>query len=555
MTTQQSGGHLRFTSTVRHGLAVVIFGGLAAVIAGCGNAGSSPSASPVAAATSASGGAGGTGGTLVVGMTAGNIPALDTVEAGGQGYEGIRFVGNQLYDSLTRYNLDQSTQIPAIEPALASSWSVNKTATIWTFHLRPGVRFTDGTPWNAAAAVFNFDRYLDPNFRYTSPTLVGLAGTYVGTVKSTQAIGPMTLQVTTKVPDSHLPEDLSTAFMASPTAVKKEGVAGFAAHPVGTGPFKFASEIQGQQLTLIRNPTYWRGTPKLQTLILKPIPDPSQRIAALRSGSVNWIEYPNPDDISSLQSSGYQVLSNSYDHIWPWVLDTVSGPTKDVRVRQAMNYAINRQAMVSNLLHGTATAAYQVAPPANAAYGAANNLYSYDPTKAKTLLKAAGYPHGFSLTVEYPTSGSGNMIPGPMNQELQSDLASVGIKVNLKPIEWATELTQFVSGKFPAGIQAENISLSFQQEAFWLEAFGSKGPINAGHYSDPKVDKLLAQAQSVVQPAARNQIYSRAARIITQDAAWLDVVNDRNPRALAKNVHGFNEPRSWFIDLTKTWVG
>jgi peptide/nickel transport system substrate-binding protein len=542
--------------TVRRATASLAAGALAAALAGCGNVGHSPSQSQIAESASATGAqVSGSGGTLIVGMTAANIPALDTVEAGGQGYEGIRFVGNQLYDALTRYDLDQSVRIPAIRPALASSWSANETATRWTFHLRPGVTFTDGTPWNAAAAVFNFDRYLDPTFRWTTPTLIGLAASYVGTVKSARATGPMTVELTTKVPDSHLPEDISTAFMASPTAVKEEGVNGFAAHPVGTGPFKFVSEIQGQQLTLARNPHYWRGAPKLDRLILKPIPDPSQRIAALRSGAVNWIEYPNPDDIAMLQDEGYQVLANSYDHIWPWILNTAAGPTKDVRVRQAMNYAIDRSAMVNKLLQGTATAAGQVAPPANAAYQAANDMYTYDPAKARALLAAAGYRHGFSINVEYPTSGSGNMIPGPMNQELQSDLAGVGIKVNLLPIEWATELTQFVSGKFPAGVQAENISLSFQQEAFWEEAFGSKGPINAGHYSNPQVDKLLARAQTVVAQGPRDEIYSRAARIITRDAPWLFVVNDRNPRALAKQVHGFIEPRSWFIDLTKTWVG
>jgi peptide/nickel transport system substrate-binding protein len=543
------------TNTVRRAVAVLSAAGLAALAAGCGSAGSSPSSAPVSSSAAASAGSStGTGGTLVVGMTAANIPDLDTVESGGQGYEGIRFVGNQLYDALTRYDLDQSTSIPSLGPSLATSWSPNGNATVWTFQLRPGVKFTDGTPWNAQAAVFNFERYTNPNFKWTTPALVALAGTYVGTVKSFKATGPMTFQATTKAPDSHLPQDLSTAFMASPTAVMKEGVAGFAAHPVGTGPFMFSSEVQGQSLTLVRNPNYWRGAPKLATLILKPIPDPTQRIAALQSGAVNWIEYPNPDDIAQLQAAGYQILSNSYDHIWPWILNTVSGPTKSVLVRQAMNYAINRGAMVEYLLHGTATPAYQVAPPANSAYRAANDVYSYDPTKAKALLAEAGYPHGFSLTVEYPTSGSGNMIPGPMNQELQQDLGAVGIKVNLRPIEWATEITQFVSGKFPAGIQAENISLSFQQEAFWDEAFGTDSPINAGHYSNPKVDALLAKAQTVVNQAQRYDLYAQAAGMITRDAPWLFVVNDKNPRALAPSVHGFVEPKSWFIDLDSTWV-
>lgn len=535
---------------------------LGLAVAGCGNVGPSPASVSGAAAsgggstaTTSAGAADGRGGTLVIAMTAANIPALDTELSGGQGYEGIRFVGNQLYDALTRHDLKQSKEIPPLTAGPALSWSANRTATAWTFKLRAGVSFTDGTPWNADAAVFNFRRFRDPRFRYTTPQLVGLAATYVGMVRSTRALDPMTLQVTTLAPDSHLPEDLSTAFMASPTAVMREGAAKFASAPVGTGPFKFASRRPVSSSRSCRTPATGGGAPRLDRLVLKPIPDATQRIAALRSGAVNWAEYPNPDDIAGLQASGFQVLTNSYDHIWPWILNSSAGPTRDVRVRQAMNYAIDRDAMSADLLHGTAEPAYQVAPRANAGYAVVNDIYKLDPARARALLAAAGYPHGFTLNVEYPTSGSGNMIPGPMNESLQKDLAAVGIKVQLRPIEWAAMLTQFVTGRFMTGIDAINISLSFQQESFWGQSFSSSGPLNLGHYRNPRVDALLAQAQTVVDPVARNRLYGQAAGSITDDAPWLYVVNDRNPRALASDVHGCVEPRSWFVDLTTTYVG
>jgi peptide/nickel transport system substrate-binding protein len=342
--------------------------------------------------------------------------------------------------------------------------------------------------------------------------------------------------------------------MASPTAVKTEGVKGFGAHPVGTGPFEFGSETQGQELEMVRNPDYWAGAPKLEKLILKPLPEAAARIAALRSGAVNWIEYPMPDDIASLESEGFQVLANSYDHIWPWILNSSEGPLKDVRVRQALNYAINREAMSRSLLQGTAEPAYQIAPHANAAYSKANDLYSYDPVKAKELLAEAGYPNGFSMTVEYPTSGSGNMIPQPMNEALQQELAAVGVSVTLKPVEWSALLGEVVSGKLPAGVDAMNISLTFLQEASWEEYFGTEGPLNLGGYSNPKVDALFAKAQSTVDAEARSRLYREASALITHDAPWLFVVNDRNPRALAPNVHGFVEPKSWFMDLTNVTV-
>jgi peptide/nickel transport system substrate-binding protein len=535
---------------------------LLAFSAGCGSAGHSPDSATAAGGggggatenVSATQGGDGTGGTLVIGMTAANIPPLDTMLAGTQGYEGYRFVGNQLYDALTGHDLKQDKEIPPLVPALATTWTPGKGAMSWTFTLRGGVKFTDGTPFDADAVVFNFERYTDPKSPYTSPALVAQAATFVGLVDKVTKVGDLAVKITTKAPDSHLPEDLSTVYMASPTAVKKDPK-NFGAHPVGTGPFMFSSMEQGQQLTLVPNPNYWGGKPKLDKLVLKPMPDATARIAALRSGAVNWIEYPTPDDIDALTQNGDTVLTNSYDHVWPWVLNVAAKPWNDVRVRQAANYAIDRDGMATNLLHGTAEAAAQVAPRANAAYDPGNDIYKLDTAKAKSLLAAAGYPNGFTTTLEYPTSGSGNMIPGPMNEALQKDLAAVGITVKLKPIEWSTMLGQYVAGKFPSGIDAMNISLSFQQESFWQLAFASTGPINLGHYKNPKVDALIAKAQTTVDATQRAGIYRDAATLITHDAPWLFVVNDRNPRALAPTVHGFVEPKSWFVDLTSTWVG
>jgi peptide/nickel transport system substrate-binding protein len=535
----------------------LLLAGVALVVAvsGCAQ-GESPSAGPgEAMGTEASATVPGKpGGTLVIGMTAVNLPPLDTALTAAQGYEGYRLVGYQLYDALTGYELQQSSEIPPLKPDLATSWSANADATEWTFKLRHGVTFTDGTPFDAAAAVFNFERFTNPHFKWTSPELIGQAATFAGLIESAEAVGPYTLRLKTLAPDSHLPEDISTAFMASPTAVKKEGVKGFGAHPVGTGPFEFGSEVQGQELELLPNPDYWAGAPKLEKLILKPLADPAARIAALRSGAVNWIEYPMPDDIASLESEGFQVLANSYDHIWPWVLNSSAGPTKDPRVRQALNYAIDREAMANSLLQGTAEPAYQIAPHANAAYTPKNNLYSYDPAKAKELLAEAGYPDGFTMAVEYPTSGSGNMIPQPMNEALMQELGAIGVQVKLKPVEWSALLGEVVTGKMPAGVDAMNISLTFLQESSWGLYFGSEGPINIGHYSNPKVDALLAEAQTTVDLKARSRIYQEASALITRDAPWLFVVNDRNPRALAPDVHGFVEPKSWFMDLTNVTV-
>lgn len=498
---------------------------------------------------------GGNGNTLIVGMTASDIPVLDTGLAQGQGYEGLRFVANQLYDGLTKFDLTKGDQIPKIIPALAESWAPNADLTSWTFKLRPNVQFHDGTPWNADAAIFNLERYDDKKSPNYYQELNAQGGLSIAGIKSFKKIDDLTIQIDTNGPWAYLPSDLATVYFASPTAVKAQGNQGFAQHPVGTGPFKFDSLERGQRLVLLKNPGYWAGAPKVDKVILRPIPDPTARTAALRSGEVNWIEVPPPDDVPSLKSQGFQVLTNSYDHIWPWVYNMTKAPFDNPKVREALNWAINRQSLVDNILKGTAEPALGFTPKANAAFRPESQVYGYDPAKAKQLLAEAGYPTGFTMTLSYPTSGSGNMIPTPMNTALQTDLAAIGVKVELKPIEWAAMLNDFFVGKIPDNADALNISLSYQQEGFWRSWFGSDSAINAGKYANPQVDALLTKAKTVLDGTARSDLYAQVATLLAKDSPWLVVVNDRNPRVLAPGVHGFVQPQSWFADLTQLSVG
>jgi peptide/nickel transport system substrate-binding protein len=280
---------------------------LALVAAACGTGGGG-------GATTEAGGGGSTENTLVIGMTATNIPLLDTGLSQNEGYEGIRFVGNQLYDGLTRFDLSDPDAVPQIVPALAESWDANEDLTQWTFTLRPGVTFHDGEPWDADAAIYNLDRYVNPSAPQFHQALNAQAGLSIGGIESFSKVDDMTIQINTKGPWSYLPVDLATVFFASPKAVEELGNDGFASKPVGTGPFEFVELIRGERLTLEKNESYWRGAPKVDKVILRPIPDPTARVAALRSGEVNWIEVPLPDDREALEAEGFTVHLNSYDH-------------------------------------------------------------------------------------------------------------------------------------------------------------------------------------------------------------------------------------------------
>lgn len=497
--------------------------------------------------------ASGTGGTLVIGMTASDIPGLDAGTYENQGWEGERFVGFQLYDGLTRMTLD-TPGTPKIAPALAQSYKSSPDAKTWTFKLRPGVTFQDGTPWNADAAIFGLDRLTKPKSAAYNEDAAGSLGLYTGTIASYRKLDDMSIEITLKEPYALFPQDLPFLPFPSPTAVKKLGD-DFAKNPVGTGPFKFESEKPGTSLTLVRNPDYWRGAPKLDRVIMRPMPDANARVNALISGEVNWIEFPTPNNVELLRGKGFEVHENPYSHIWAWVVDTQQKPGSDPKVRRALNLAIDRESLAKNVLKGTGVPAYQYIPASDSAFSEDNEKYSYDPEEAKRLLAQAGYPDGVTMDVAYPTSGSGNMIPGPMNEALQSDLAKIGVKVNLKPIDWDRMVEDFVAKKISYGAPAETMTYGFTPPSAWTLTFGSTQPSNIQSYSNPKFDALSKRLYRELDPAKRDEIYQEMNATLVATSPWVVVVSDNNPRATAPAVKGFVQPKAVWVDLTNVTVG
>lgn len=493
------------------------------------------------------------GGTLVIGAT-GKLPNPDTV-IGGAGYEGKRLVAFQLYEGLTRYDLSRTDGPAPVVGALATSWEVADDRRTWTFTLRKGVTFHDGTAFDADAVIFNLDRYLNKKSPHYFDALGAAAGEYAGSIASYRKLADDRVRLVTKEPNGHFPQDLAHVLIASPTAVRKTGSEKFAEHPVGTGPFRFVRQKPGEEIELARFDRHWRGAPRLDRLVVKSLPDPAARTAALRSGAVNWIEYPNPDDIPDLEASGAKILTNSYDHLWYWILDTAKGPWKDPRVRRAANYAIDREAIADDLLHGTAAPARQAAPRGTFAHDPANDTYRHDPAKARALLAEAGYPKGFRTSVTVPTGGSGNLVPVPIAEAVQRDLAAVGIQVDIRTTDWSTLIAAEAEGKVARGSDAIAQSTTlFQSEALLPLFIGTGSPFWTGHYSNPEVDRLLKSAGTATDQKRREADYTEALRLVTEDAPWLFVVNDKNPRAVSPAVQGVVQPQSWFLDLTTVRV-
>ena len=370
----------------------------AALLAGCVSCGNSDEK------TSPTGGGSGVdstgdGGTLRIAMTCAALPNTDSEPTEGQ--EGYRFVSFQLYDALVKWDASSETEAGKIIPGLATSWEQNpENPKRWTFHLREGVKFHDGTDFKADCVIFALDRVMNPDFEYYSTTCAASVGSFLANIESYAKVDDYTITIdTVQDNNAYLIYDLPYIMIPSMEAVKEKGD-GFADAPVGSGPFRFVSKIAGQELVMERNENYWGNVPQIKTLILKPISDASARLAALQSGEVDWAEVVPVESLESLKSQGYQVKLNDYPHAWLYIMNTESGPFADARVRQAFSMSIDREGLCNDILQGVGTPLAQLMYPGSPWYAEGVEEYTYNPERAKELLAEAGYPDGFYLRID-----------------------------------------------------------------------------------------------------------------------------------------------------------
>jgi len=282
-------------------------------------------------------------GTLRIAMTASDVPTTTGVP--NNGFEGVRFLGFTAFDALVNWDLTKADKPADIVPGLAESWQQDAgDPKKWTFKLRSGVQFHDGTPFNADAVIWNLDRSFKqgvPQFDAQGSAINRGRPTYVAE-NGYRKVDDSTIEFTTTRPISYFPYVLTTLFYVSPAAFEKAGNwAEFAKAPVGTGPFQVQNFKPRISVDLVKNASYWDKAriPKLDKVVLFPMPEANTRLAALRSGQVDWIEVPPPDSIDGLKKAGFEVITNSYPHVWPWVLNIAKAdsPFRDVKVRQALN--------------------------------------------------------------------------------------------------------------------------------------------------------------------------------------------------------------------------
>jgi len=509
-----------------------------------------------AAATDTSG----SGGTLTIAMSAGNVPYPNTPPS--EGGEGYRFVGYQVYDALTLYNMDQGDTVPVPSPGLAESWSVGDDKLTWTFKLRNGVKFHDGTDFNAEAVVFNLDRITKKEHPFFDANLYSTNLNRTTNWESYRAVDPGTFELKTKFPYAFLPWDAGLTLLASPTAVQRWGNKDYQDHAAGTGPYRMDKYVDGQVLELVPNQEYWGAKAKLDRLILTPMPEPATRLAALQSGQVLWAEVPPPDAKKQLEAEGYNVVLKQYPHAIRIDYNVAEKPFDDIRVREALQYAVDRQGMCSSLLGGLCTPSTQLMYKGHPWYDESlGDTYTYDSAKAKQMLAGAGYPNGFRMTIAYPTGGSGNMWPGPMMELLQRNLKDVGVEAELAPLEWNTILTIYRAGLFTPEnkkYQALYFSPNTGTPPALLNYLSARiqpsGCCNVWGYKSDEVDRLLLAAQTEFDQGKQDQLLKQAMGAMARDSASIFLVHDLNFRVLSSKVRGFVQSQSWWADLKRVWV-
>jgi peptide/nickel transport system substrate-binding protein len=499
------------------------------------------------------------GGTLVYGMEG----PSDILDPQATGCWLTYRVTYQMFEGLLTEDLTKAdVAVPPIVPRLAESWQLSRDGLTRTFKLRKGVKFHDGTAFDAHAAVFSWERM----FKKDAPQYYARANSYtsyvVEYITGAEALDDYTLKLTFSKPYSEWErmsmQSWGEPLMISPTQVKKVGNEKFADSPMGTGPFKLVENIPNDRIVLERFKDYWGPAPNVDKLVFRRLDDPAARVAALRTGEVDFILAPPPDEVEALRKDKFVVLQSNAPHIWYWHLNMKDEHFKDVRVRKAVQMAVDKDRMCRELLRSTAKPAWSMISPATIAYDPKYKPYSYNPEKAKQLLKEAGKANGFDTVFWTSTSGSGQMIPVQMAEWIQRDLARVGIRVKLETFDWITYLSKMFQGLRP-GHGAYQLSWGMTTN-FWIDIVArserqpNKG-VNVGWYANPNVDKLLDQARAEPNEAKRVALYRQIDKIIMEeDAAYFPICNDLNLVVLSPKVKGFvNPPEEWF-QLSTPWV-
>jgi len=457
-----------------------------------------------------------------------------------------------LYDGLVRY-ADGTLEV---EPALATDWEVSEDGTVYTFALREGVAFHDGTAFDAEAVKFNFDRMLDEDHPYHGTGPFPLAF-FFQAVDDVEVVDELTVRFHLGEPYAPFLSNLAypTGLIVSPEAVRAHGE-DYGRNPAGTGPFVFRTWEANRQVAVERNEDYWDGAPPLRGVVFRPITDANARVAEMLAGNVDLMVEVPPDNVELFDSdAAFRYVEQPGPHLWFLILNLREPPFDDVRMRRAVNHAIDKQTLVEDVLQGTATVATGPTPEAFAwAFNAELEPYPHDPERARALLEEAGYGDGAEVTFYVTEGGSGMLDPVAMGTAIQADLEAVGMPTRIETYEWNTFLSRVNPGLEGKADMAEMAWMTNDPDtlpylALRSEALPEQGGFTSGYYSNPEVDRLLERARRATDRAERARLYKEMQAIVHADAPWAFIATWQQNAGTRANVENFALQPSFLLRL------
>lgn len=450
------------------------------------------------------------------------------------------YVTNQIYDPLVRYKVEGTE----VEPALATEWKVSEDGLKWTFQLREGVKFHDGTDFTAEDVVFNFERWATSGeFIYYGYMFGATKKDLGGIIEKVEATDKYEVKITLSEPNAPFLQTLAMPpfGIASPDAIKKYGEDYFK-NPVGTGPFVFQEWIPDDKITLTKNEDYFGKVANVNKVIFRTIPDNGARFLELQAGSIDLMTGLNPQDIDTAENDeNLKIIRRPSMNISYMAMNTSKdGPMAKKKVRQAINLAIDKKELMT-LFEGIGKPAKNPIPPSLWGYNDEIEDYGYDVEKAKTLLAEAGFPDGFDTNL-YIMANPRPYLPQPKltAQAIQQMLKKVGINVKVIENDWDTHLAITEKGKHDMaflGWTGDNGDPDNFLYVLLDKDNAKKGSAgNIAFYKNDEVHDLLKSAQTEMDQEKRIEYYKKAQEIIHEDAPWFPIAHTTPPLAASKDV-------------------
>ena len=479
------------------------------------------------------------GGSITVGLEL-DVTGFDPLKVGVYDTAG-NMVAATLFDTLTGRDADGKAT-----PRLALSWTHADDYKTWTFKLRPGVKFHDGTPFNAQAVKWNFDRQKDPANKCR-------CAFYIAFISRLEAPDDLTVVYHLKDPSMMLPELMapptSNNVMQSPAAVAAKG-ADYNRNPVGTGPFMLKSWTAGDRIVVERNPNYWNaGHPRLDRIVFKPLPDGQSRFASLQSGEADII-WDDEFDHESINKAKADKRLTVHTHVGSgasvYAFNTKVAPFDDVRVRQALVMAIDRKKMSQAIFGGLSRPAVNPYGDGSWVKCSDDGALPYDPTKARELIKAYGKPVAFKMIVTATPRGRA------VGQVLQQFWKQVGATMDIEQVDQATIVPRAFQRQFQL-TPWRIIDLADPDPQMYAN-FRAGSPVALAGYSNPALDAMLERARVTADMRSRTADYCEIGRLINQEAIWFWTFQNTYYAIAKAKLKGLPKMHSGVIDVSDAWV-